>query len=59
MHIYSFKTQKQRIPIAYGTDTESRAYLAVWDEDMSYAQYPYAIETITSTISLLGNNWVS
>ena len=59
MRIYSFKTKKQCIPIAYGTDTEGRAYLAVWDEDMSYPQYPYAIETITSAISLLGNNWVS
>lgn len=59
MHIYSFKTKKQCTPIIYGTDTEGRAYLAVWDEDLSYPQCPYAIETITSTISLLGNNWVS
>lgn len=38
MRIYSFKTKKQCIPVSHGIDTEGRAYLAVWDEDMSYPQ---------------------
>ena len=59
MRIYSVKTKKQCIPVSHGIDTEGRAYLAVWDEDMSYPQDLYAIEMITGTISLLGNNWVS
>lgn len=60
MHIYSFKTKHQCIPIAYRIDIEGRAYLAVWDEDVSYSQCLCSIEMLISTItSLLENNWVS
>lgn len=60
MHIYSFKTKQQCIPIAYRIDIEGRAFLVVWDKNVSYPQCLYAIEMLISTIvSLLGNNWVS